>query len=85
MHSVPVFPVEAIHLALYLQHLGDATGSKGTVEEAIYTLTWIHQAAGLPSPTNNPFVQTVLSELHHVLALSTVKKHPFTNMMFNVH
>ena len=83
MLSVPVFPVEAIHLALYLQHLRDATGSRGAVEEAVYALAWIHQAASLPSPTNDPFVQTVLSGLHRVLALPTAKKRPFTNEMLN--
>ena len=48
-----VFPVQAIHLALYLQHR-NSTGSKTAVEEAVYALAWIHQAAGLPSPANDP-------------------------------
>ena len=74
MEGVTVFPVEAIHLALYLQYLGDSTGSRAAVEEAVYALAWIHQAAGLPSPTNDPFVQAVLGGLRRILALPTVKK-----------
>ena len=62
MNGVSVFPVEAIHLALYLQYFGNSTGSRASAEEAVYALFWIHEAAGLPSPINNPFVQTVLAE-----------------------
>ena len=83
MHSIQVFPVEAIHLALYLQQLGDSTGSRAAVEEAVYALAWIHRAAGLPSPAEDPFVQTVLAGLRRVLALPTVKKKPFTSEMLD--
>ena len=83
MQTIPVFPVEAVHLALYLQHLGDSTGSRAAVEEAVYALAWIHQAAGLPSPASDPFVQTVLGGLRRVLALPTVKKRPFTSEMLS--
>jgi len=51
------------------------------VEEAVYALTWVHQAAGLPSPSDDPFVQTVLAGLRRTLALPTVKKRPFTAEM----
>ena len=74
MEGVTVFPTKAIHLALYLQHLDDSTGLRAAVEEAVYALAWIHQAAGLPSPTNDPFVQAVLGGLRRILALPTVKK-----------
>ena len=83
MEGVTVFPVEAIHLALYLQHLGDSTGSRAAVEEAVYALAWIHQAAGLPSPANDPFVQAVLGGLRRMLASPTVKKRPFTSEMLS--
>jgi len=76
MHIEPVFPVQAVHLVLYLQHLGDSVHSRATVEEEIYALTWVHQAAGLPSPSDDPFVQTVLAGLHCILALPAVKKRP---------
>lgn len=83
MQGVSVFPVETVHLALYLQHLGEASGSRAAVEEAVYALAWIHQAAGLPSPADDPFVQTVLAGLRRVLALPTVKKRPVTSEMLN--
>ena len=83
MDGVTVFPVEAIHLALYLQHIGNSTGSRASVEEAVYALSWIHEAAGLPSPINDPFVQTVLGGLRRMLASPTVKKQPITSEMLS--
>ena len=49
-----------MHLALYLQHLGNSTGSRASIEEVVYALSWIHEAAGLPSLINDPFIQTML-------------------------
>ena len=85
MDGVTVFPVEAIHLALYLQHIGNLTGSRASVEEAVYALSWIHEAAGLPSPIDDPFVQTVLGGggLRRMLASPTVKKQPITSEMLS--
>ena len=81
MCCISVFPVDPIHLALYLQHIGDSTGSCTAVEEAVYAIAWTHQAAGLTSPADDPFVQTVLAGLRRVLALPTVKKQPFATEM----
>ena len=66
--------MEAIYLALYMQHLGNSTGSRAAVEEAVHTFAWIYQAAELPSPTNDPFVKAVMGGLCRILALPTVKK-----------
>ena len=83
MSSIQAFPVEAVHLALYVQQLGDTTASRATVEEAVYALAWVHQAAGLPSPADDPFVQTVLAGLRRALALPTVKKRLVTSKMLD--
>ena len=50
-------------VALYLQHLGNSTGLRAVVEEAVHSFAWIHQAAELPSSTNDPFVKAVLGGL----------------------
>ena len=42
MDGVTVFPVDTIHLALYLQYLGNSTGLRAAVEETVYALAWIH-------------------------------------------
>ena len=46
-------------------------------------MAWIHQAAGLASPADDPFVQTVLAGLRRRLAVPTVKKRPFTGEMLD--
>ena len=58
--EVAVFPVKGTEFALYLQHLGDTTGSKSAVEEAVHSVGWVHQLAGYPSMSNLPFVNMVL-------------------------
>ena len=44
--EVAVFPVKGTEFALYLQHLGDTTGSKSAVEEAVHSVGWVHELAG---------------------------------------
>jgi len=76
--NVDIFPVTPVHLALYLQHLGNIKQSRAAVEEAAYAIAWAYQMAGLPSPSINPLVQTTLSGLRRVLAQPVVKKEPIT-------
>ena len=83
INGVTVFFMETIHLALYLQHLGNSTGSRASVEGAVYALAWIHEAAGLSSPINDPFVQTVFGGLRHMLASPTIRKQPVTSEMLS--
>ena len=64
-------------VAIYLQYLDNSTGSRAAVEEAVHAFAWIHQAAELPSPTNDPFVKAVLGCLCRIMALPTVKKRPY--------
>ena len=59
LSNINVLPVKPVHLALYLQHLGDFKQSRAAVEEATYAIAWIHQMAGLPSPSSNPLVYRV--------------------------
>jgi hypothetical protein len=63
-HGVPSFPVQDIHLAIYLQHLSESVESKAAVEEAVYALSWLHQVGGLqPVVGTSPLVQTTLAGL----------------------
>ena len=58
--GVPSFPVQEIHLVLYLQHLSESIQSKSAVEEAVHAVSWLHQMAGLPSIAGSPIVQATL-------------------------
>ena len=59
--GIPVFPVQDIHLALYLQHLGDPVESPAAAEEAVHALAWLHLVAGLPSVGDSPLVRVTLA------------------------
>ena len=50
-HGMTALPAKEVHVALYLQHLGDTSQSKAALEAACNALVWIHSTAGLPSPT----------------------------------
>ena len=77
-HNLQVFPVEGVHIALYLQHLAETKCSKSAVEEAVNGLAWAHSMAGIPSPTVSPIVQTTLEGLKRSLAKPVNKKSLFT-------
>ena len=78
-HGMTAMPAKEIHVALYLQHLGDTSQSKAAVEGACDALAWIHSTAGLPSPTVSHFVKATYPGRY---AKPTVKKEPVTAKMF---
>ena len=81
-HSIPVFPVKQSFLVLYLQNIADSAKFKSAVEETVSAITWAHQMAGVPSPTESTFVQSTLQGLQRKLAKPVVKKLPVTVAMF---
>ena len=80
-HGMMAMPAKEVHVALYLQHLGDTSQSKAAVEAACNALAWVHSTAGLPSPTISPFVKATLEGMQRILAKPTVKKDPVTSIM----
>ena len=80
-HRMTAMPAKEVHVALYLQHLGDISQSKAAVEGACNALAWIHSTAGLPSPTLSSFVKATLEGMQRILAKPTVKKDPVTSVM----
>ena len=79
--GVPSFPVQDIHLVLYLQHLSESIQSKSAVEEAVHAVSWLHQMAGLPSIAGSPIVQATLGGLRRELAKPKKRKEPVTAEM----
>ena len=80
-HKLPVFPAKALHVTLYLQHLGESKASRASAEEAANGLSWAHSLAGMESPTANPLVKNTLDGLKRILAKPVHKKAPFTTEM----
>lgn len=75
-HKLPVFPAKEQHVALYLQYIEDSLKSKAAAQEAVHTLKWAHNLAGLESPTQSPLVQTTLEGVRRLLAKPVQKKSP---------
>ena len=72
--GVPSFPVQELHLVLYMQHLSESTESKAAVEEAVHALSWLHGLAGLQPFGGSPLVKATLEGLRHILAKPKVRK-----------
>ena len=75
-HKLNPIPARPHEFVLYLQHLGNESGSKSAVEEACNAVAWIHTTAGLPTITVHPFVKATLEGLQRMLAKSVVKNEP---------
>lgn len=74
--GVPSFPIQDIHLALYMQHLRQSTQYKSAIEEIVYALAWLHRVGGLPSPSSSLLIQTTLERLQCMLAKPKTRKDP---------
>ena len=80
-HEVSVYPVQEVHFALYLQHLGETVQSKSAVEEAVNAIGWVHQLSGRPPIAASPFVRATLAGLQRKLAKPKIRKEPITTDM----
>ena len=72
--GVPSFPIQELHLVLYMQHLSESTESKTAVEEAVHALSWLHGLAGLQPLGGSPLVKATLEGLRRILAKPKVRK-----------
>ena len=75
---MPSFPIQELHLVLYMQHLSESTESKTAVEEAVHALSWLHGLAGLQPLGGSPLVKATLEGLRRILAKPKVRKEPVT-------
>lgn len=80
-HKLPVFPVKAAHLVVYLQHISEATESKAALELVFNATAWVHSIGGKASPTKEAFVAETLKGLQRKHAKPVIKKKPFTTDM----
>ena len=57
--KISSLPANYIHVALYLQHVLDATRSCSSVDTAFYAIKWAHEMAGLVFQSSSPIVSKV--------------------------
>lgn len=65
--DIAIFPAEPLPVALYLQHLLESTSSCSSVDAAFYGLKWVHETAGLVSPTDSSLVAAVREASKRIL------------------
>ena len=82
--NIPYFPAQPTHVALYLQHILETTGSYHSVDAVFYALKWAHNIAGISSPTDNSIVQFIREGAKRILGTSqTNRKEPLTIEQLN--
>ena len=77
------YPVNEVHFALYLQHIGVSTQSKSAAEEAVNVISWVQQLADHPPGSTSPLVRATLAGLQRKLAKPRVRKEPITVEMLS--
>ena len=77
-HGLIAFPAYPYHFAIYLRHLMAEAKTASPLESAVHSIAWFHQLGGEPSPTEHPFVKSILAGAQRLLAHHTSKKEPIT-------
>ena len=72
------YPVDEIHIALYVQHIGESTQSKSAIEEAVNAISWVQQLADHQPVSTSPLVCATLAGLQRKLAKPCTHKEPIT-------
>lgn len=77
--EVTSFPAEPLPVALYLQYLLETTSSCSSVDTAFYGIKWVHETAGLASPTDSSLVVAVRDASKRILGTArSNRKEPIT-------
>ena len=76
--GVQTFPVKPFELCLYISHLSNSSGAKTAANAIVAAIKWVHNIAGLPSPTDNPMVKSAVQGYNRVHASPTLRKEPIT-------
>ena len=74
-------PAEAFMVAVYLQCLILEANSPSPVLNAVYSIDWAQQLAGLPKVSHHPMVSSMVSASQRILGKPKSKKEPITPEM----
>ena len=80
-NHVCVFPANPFQVAIYLQCLLQDANSPSPVLNAVYSIDWAQQMAGLPKISNHPLVSLMVGASQRLLGRPKVKKDPVTPEM----
>ena len=76
-----LIPANPFQVAIYLQCLLQDANSPSPVLNAVYSIDWAQQMAGLPKISNHPLVSLMVSASQRLLGRPKVKKDPVTPEM----
>ena len=74
LHDHCAIPAQPVHVALYLTSLLNNWSSFHPVCNAVYRIKWAHEINGLPDPTTNTFVSSVLEASKRIAVKHNEKK-----------
>ena len=80
-NHVCLFPANPFQVVIYLQCLFQDANSPSPVLNAVYSIDWAQQMAGLPKISNHPLVSLMVSASPRLLGRSKLKKDPVTPEM----
>ena len=78
---VCLFPTNPFQVAIYLQCLVQDNNSPSLVLNAVYSIDWVQQMAGLSKIANHPLVSLMVSASQRLLGRPKVKNDPVTPEM----
>lgn len=76
--SISSLPAEDTYVALYLNSLLKNKHSVSVIDEAVYSINWVHGISGFSSPCKSTLVKNVQEGAHRIIGKNTVKKEPIT-------
>ena len=67
-----------ISLSLYISSLVQEGASVSKIDQAVYSIAWAHQIAGLDSPCDSVLVKNIVEGARKQLSKPIIKKEPIT-------
>ena len=80
-NSMRHLPANPFQFAIYLQCLIENANSPSPIRNAVFSIDWAQQLAGLPKVSGHPLVTTMLSASQRILGKPKIKKEPISSEM----
>ena len=75
---IPFLPASDLHVALYITHLA-LKASTSVIDEAVCSIAWAHNIAGLQNPCASSLVSTTREGAKRITSKPVSKKEPITS------
>lgn len=79
---LPSFPAKAPHVALYMVHIHQTSGSAAAVSQLSAALRWLHEKADVPNPMLQPTVQQLRAAIRRACSRPVNRRNPLSPQQF---